>query len=247
MAVTDSERYALDVSGYLVVPNAISSEQVATFNNYLDRIAPESIADLEERERPMRWLFNVDRDFVQLIDNETVLPYLEAWVDTRLRLDHAYALVHLPGEGAELHGGPEAVWPAWYRVQAGQISCGLTVVSYALTDGDATRGGFRVVPGSHKQAFPTDSAGAESRAIDVPVSAGDAVIFTEALVHGSAWHGPGSRRTLIVKYSPGTTGFVSHVWSDEEQASLTDRQRRMVLPPYQFDVVSLTDRQPVSG
>ena len=43
----------------------------------------------------------------------------------------------------------------------------------------------------HKQAFPTDAAGAESRAVDVPVSAGDAVIFTEALVHGSAWHGPG--------------------------------------------------------
>jgi hypothetical protein len=59
-------------------------------------------------------------------------------------------------------------------------------------------------PGSHKASFdrPADDS-VEELAVDVPVRAGDVIIFTEALVHGGCWRGAGSRRALFYKYASG--------------------------------------------
>lgn len=246
MRPTASDRYAFDVSGYLVVPGVLTPAELAVFNHHLDTLDPESVADVSERVRSMRWLFDLHPDFATLMDHPAVLPLLEEWVDERLRIDHAEGAVNLPGEGLELHGGPgdDELAVAWYRVQAGRISCGLTVVSWALTD-CSDGGGFRCVPGSHKASFDRDDAGAEDRAIEVKVNAGDVIIFTEALVHGSVWRGPGSRRVLLYKYAPGAIGYFAHQWTDEEQGALSDRQRLMTLPPFEFDLSTGTKRRKV--
>jgi Phytanoyl-CoA dioxygenase (PhyH) len=101
------------------------------------------------------------------------------------------------------------------------------------------RGGFCVVPGSHKANFelPFEELAADY-AEDVVVSAGDVILFTDALTHGSRWHGPGSRRVLIYKYCPATVAWLSDVWGESSRAPLTDRQRQMTLPPYVFDAAS---------
>jgi hypothetical protein len=134
-----------------------------------------------------------------------VLPYLTEWVDPRVRIDHAYGLVYLPGEDVPLHGDDNvATGVVWYRVERGRISSGLTVVSWALTDCPVGSEGFRCVPGSHKASFDRPADGSvEELAVEVPVRAGDVIIFTEALVHGGCWRGAGSRRALFYKYAPG--------------------------------------------
>ena len=58
----------------------------------------------------------------------------------------------------------------------------------------------------------------EDDAEDLRVNAGDVVIFTEALVHGSRWSGQSSRRVLIYKYCPGSVAWRSDVWDDAARA-----------------------------
>lgn len=65
--------------------------------------------------------------------------------------------------------------------------------------------------GSHKANFEPSYGELAAYAEDVAVSAGDVIIFTDALTHGSRWHGPGSRRVLIYKYCPGMVAWLSDV------------------------------------
>jgi hypothetical protein len=69
---------------------------------------------------------------------------------------------------------------------------------------------------------------------DVALGAGDVIIFSEALTHVTArWQLPYERRTLLYKYSPGSSS-----WGKDEvlppalAPRLTDRQRLLFEPPY---------------
>jgi hypothetical protein len=235
--VTERDRYFFDTRGFLVLRSVLSADDVAMFNGLLDELAPEEVADADERDRRLSWLFDVHDAFASLMDHEAILPYLRVFVDERVRLDGAYALVKLPGEGVELHARPQSPrdGTGWYHVHHGEITSGLTGVEWALTDAPPGSGGFRCIPGSHKANFEVPFESLEEDAEDVSVSAGDVVIFTEALTHGSRWLGASSRRVLIFKYCPGSVTWLSDVWTDAAREVLTPRQRAMTLPPFVFD------------
>ena len=74
----------------------------------------------------------------------------------------------------------------------------------ALKDVNPGDGGFICVPGSHKANMhykpPVDSP----LVVNPSLRAGDMLIFTEALVHGTTtWTSSKQRRSLLYKYSPG--------------------------------------------
>lgn len=238
--VTDRDRYLFDARGYLVVRGVLDAEEVASYNALLDRLDPEAISDPDRRDNKLRRLFDLDPKYAELMDHDAVLPYLSEFVGDGLRIDGAYSLVKLPGEGVPLHARPESPrdGTGWYHVHRGKITSGLTGVEWALTDMPPGTGGFCVVPGSHKANFEVPLEELADEAEDLAVSAGDVIFFTEALTHGSRWHGPGSRRVLIYKYSPGPIAWSSYVWNESSRAQLTERQRLMTLPPYVFDAVS---------
>ncbi len=106
-------------------------------------------------------------------------------------------------------------------------------------------GGFRCIPGSHKAHFEMPFEELEDDAEDIPVSAGDVLIFTEALTHGSRWTGSSSRRVLIYKCCPGSVAWISDVWDDDARAALTTRQRKMTVPPFVFDAHGQHNRDTV--
>ena len=62
MTASATDSCCFDVSGYRVVRGALTREQAATYNTHLDALAPESIADRDERETRMQWAFNIHRD-----------------------------------------------------------------------------------------------------------------------------------------------------------------------------------------
>lgn len=237
MSVPDSDRFFFDVNGYVVLRGVLDSDALDHLNRRIDELQLEEISDKDARDFKLRWAFDHGQPFINLVDHEAVLPYLTEWLDPGVRIDHAYGLVYLPGEDVPLHGDDNVgTGGVFYRVEHGRISSGLTVVSWALTDCPPGAGGFRCVPGSHKASFPRSSDGAvDAMAIEVPVAAGDALIFTETLIHGGRWRGPGERRALFYKYTPGYVAHLSDVWTDEERdrLNLTERQRRMTLPPFE--------------
>jgi ectoine hydroxylase-related dioxygenase (phytanoyl-CoA dioxygenase family) len=64
------------------------------------------------------------------------------------------------------------------------------------------------------------------------VEAGDALFFTEALVHGTMrWRGRHERRALLYKYSPGHSAWSQSYYRPEEYPDLTEQQRRILAPP----------------
>jgi hypothetical protein len=68
------------------------------------------------------------------------------------------------------------------------------------------------------------------RAVTGP--AGTAILFTEALTHGTLpWHGRDERRTIFFKYSPHSVSWAARYFDATRYPDLTERQREILEPP----------------
>jgi ectoine hydroxylase-related dioxygenase (phytanoyl-CoA dioxygenase family) len=114
---------------------------------------------------------------------------------------------------------------------------GLTVVAYNLHDVNPGDGGFGCVPGSHKSNYPfpnewRDLGEAREIVRAVTGKAGTAIIFTEALAHGTMpWRGAHERRTLFYKYCPHPLSWSRQYYRAEEYPAATPTQKDLLLPP----------------
>jgi len=238
--MNEHERYLFDLQGFIAVPNALTATQLEELNTIWDaRIAEESGTDTTTQ----RWggLLGWGQPYLDLIDNARITPYLEGIVGERFRLDHDYADLIRRGKGpigTRLHGGCTPFDPSqYYRFQDGKMYNGLTVVAYNLRDVNEGDGGFGCVPGSHKSnlRFPEEWKELDHfqpfmRAVTGP--AGTAVIFTEALTHGTLpWNGAGERRTLFFKYSPNPLSWSAHYYDATAYEGLTERQQAILEAP----------------
>lgn len=237
--MTPEEKFQFDLEGYLVIKQVLSAAEVAALNVIADRKAP-ALSDGQRYGRVFRvsaW----GPPYQALIDHPRIVPYLVALVGRRFRLDHDYCIVMAKGgTGQELHGGESDENPDhWYEYRDGVMRNGLTVVTFCLSPAKDGDGGFACIPGSHKSHF------AASLAPDVrsfrrrphyvaqpPLAAGDAVIFTEALIHGTApWTADHERRALLYKYSPGHSAWMGEYYDTGEYTGLTEQQQRILAPP----------------
>jgi hypothetical protein len=193
-----------------------------------------------------------------LIDNETMLPIVEevlgnpAWghapahmpeeLRPLFRLDHDnvhYKTARRPTDGPDaggtLHGGPDH----WH------ITC-----VYELKTVGPGDGGFGCVVGTHKPANERKLLNIEGDwrsnwcdtewtsqlpnwDQDVPVHrvearAGDCILFTEKLKHGTIpWSGKNERRTIFYKYVPFGMHHADAAY-DPNDPELTPRQKRIL-------------------
>lgn len=241
--MTEDEKYLFDLQGFLLVKQAISADVLSVMNLWIEE---------REKEAP-EWRNNYPSilawglPFQNLLDNDKILPYLVELMGDELRLDHDYAIFakgDTPGGG--LHGGSSPYDPAqYYHNYRGRMYSGLTVASYALTDALMEDGGFACIPGSHKASFPLPSHyhsldNPTAVVMRVPVQAGDCVLFTEALTHGTLpWKAEHQRRNLFLKYSPKHLSWADRYYYPAEGNSvtrllenkLTDNQRALLAPP----------------
>ncbi len=233
MSLTDLQRYELDVRGFVVVPGGLDGEEVAALRDAVGALDLPPAADDIWSQRVNDLLLR-GQPFVDLLDHPLALSVLGEVHGPATRLDHAYAIRMSPSTaGLGLHGGAVPWDPSQYYVHdRGRPRAGLVTLSWALVDQPAGGGGFGCIPGSHRAGTGLP-AGAEALVVEVPVHAGDLLVFTEALAHCTVpWRGPGERLAVLYKYSPG-----SSAWSDWEHLRpvldlpLTDRQRRLLQPP----------------
>ncbi|MDQ3814421.1 MAG: phytanoyl-CoA dioxygenase family protein [Armatimonadota bacterium] len=238
--MNEQEHYLFDLQGFLVVPDALSPEQVSELNAVMDaHIAAETEAGMTTHRfgRLLRW----GSSYVDLIDNPRIVPYLEALLGPKFRLDHDYADVIRSGKGpigTSLHGGASPFDPAqYYHFRDGRMYNGLTVVAYNLKDVHPGDGGFACVPGSHKSNFRFPNEWRDLENLHpcvrcVTGAAGTAIIFTEALTHGTLpWHGQDERRTIFLKYSPHPLSWSARYYDADDYDGLTERQRAILEPP----------------
>jgi hypothetical protein len=229
--MTDPERYLFDLRGFLVVEDLLTEAELAACNEAIDRHRdlirsrpPEqSLSGSAAALRGDQGRFEMTQSllalekpwcepFRRLLVHPGIIPYLTELVGPGFRLDHGPGLIGMEGgtEGHILHGGGEPYDPSqYYFHKNGRMHNGLTVVSWQLTDVNEGDGGFCCVPGSHKSNYPCPSEIKRYEAWrdcveQVVAPAGSAILFTEALTHGTLpWRGAQPRRSILFKYSPG--------------------------------------------
>jgi len=193
--------------------------------------------------------------FEKLIDHPSWLEKVKTLVGGQgtfdsthgpLFIDENMANLRGPGEAIGLHsGGHTGVKRTQYRFHNGGFHCGQINVLMALTDIGPGDGATMVIPGSHKANFPhpdfdkhkmkpdeVTSLNEVEGAMEVHLRAGDALVFVDAISHGSAKRiNPGQRRIVVYRYGP-SWGFFRHPYrpSPELLQRLTPERRRIVWP-----------------
>jgi ectoine hydroxylase-related dioxygenase (phytanoyl-CoA dioxygenase family) len=256
------QRYFFDLNGYLVIENALSSEEVGACNAAIDRNWASTRLRMDEErlsgqaaalqgQQGRRDLFGMltwpEPDclpFRHLLAHPAIAPTLSELLGEGFRLDHLYGIGMTAGtEGHVLHGGGASrSLTNLYQYHAGKIRCGLTVVSWQLADVGPGDGGFCCIPGSHKANFPLPREVAQLErdlhlVRQVVAPAGSVLVFTEALTHGTMpWRAEHERRSLLYKYSPGPMSYSSRYIPEGMDAhldSLPPAQRAVLEPPYE--------------
>lgn len=237
--LSEEEKFRFDLQGYLVIPSVLSAQECASLSQLSDTHWPRqpNDGDFRRTEAISQW----GPPFLNLIDHPRVLPYLEELVEPRLRADHDYCIFMQPGAaGQDIHGGPMRYESDhWYHYHDGVMRNGLTVATWVLNDARPGDGGFVCIPGSHKtnflRAVPKPVLKQEYRpdyVVQPELKAGDVLIFTEALIHGTAgWMGQEERRALLFKYSPPHSSWAKKPYNLAHYPNATPQQQRLMAPP----------------
>jgi hypothetical protein len=161
-------------------------------------------------------------------------------------------LVNCRGRGGYIgmhSGGHLPFFTTLFRHHTGSWMVGQINIIVALNDIGPGDGCTVVVPGSHRSHIPHphyDDEGGDAHKVvnysgpatdaecmvELHLHAGDALMFTDGLAHGSsARKNPGERRILLYRYCP---SWVSTRWnylaSPELLARLTEARRQIVQP-----------------
>ena len=163
-----------------------------------------------------------------------------------LFIDECFANIRAEGEAIGLHsGGHDPAVRCQFRVQNQQFHCGQVNILIAHQDIGPGDGATMVVPASHKANFAhpefakacmkadqAASVDGVTGAIEVHLKAGDALLFVDAIMHGSAARrNPGQRRISVYRYGP-SWGSWRHPYRPSQAllARLGDRARGIVQP-----------------
>jgi len=123
-------------------------------------------------------------------------------------------------------------------------------VALQLSDTHAGDGGFCILPGSHKAAFPCPEPvlayeEAQEAVVQPVLHKGDVVLFTEAATHGTLpWASDVERRTVIYRFSPAGSAYGrSYLEGLAELDGLTEAEAAVLQPPFhaRLDRAQLTD------
>jgi hypothetical protein len=233
------ERYHFDLYGYVIRRQALAASEVDAARRAVAELDLPRPGPSIGSQRFSDFLGGA-QIFRDLLDHDAALGVVVEACGPKVRLDHAYGIVMAPGtSGLGLHGGGTPHDPAqFYDVRHGHMYNGLVGVQWALVDHRAGHGGFCCIPGSHRANFalPAEAAGL---VVTVPLDAGDMLVFTEGLTHGtSTWRADHDRLALFYKYAAGHAAWgADHRdrWPALVSSGLlTARQARLLQPPAVF-------------
>lgn len=237
--MTPEQRFIFDLQGYLLLENVLPPARVQSMCADMEQ---HGIREPDNNPYKSRFggFLSWGESWRSLIDDAHVLPVLSELLGPRFRLDHAYGMAmsaDIKDEGEGLHHHAGMFYHGSYYVTHGTtMHNGLVVVSFALTDIEPGMGGFACIPGSHKALYPVPKQWyglADNPMVrQVPQKAGDVLIFTEALTHGTMpWRNPNTeRRSALLKYCPHYMQWSSQVMPDDIEG-LTPKQKLILQGP----------------
>ena len=200
-ALSDEERRTFETDGYLLIPDALSTDDVARLTALVDGLGAERADEVEPNGRlHLRDFLREDPMFMDLLDWPTTFPKvwgILGW-HIQLYLSHVDITPPLPKD-AQL---PKRL--GWHQ-DSGRVNLEMETdprprlsvkVGYFLSDVSVPcRGNFCVVPGSHlRNRLEYPDEGDPPGAMPVCVTPGTAVLFDRRL-----WHAPSPNTSDVTR------------------------------------------------
>ncbi len=206
----------------------------------------------------LQQIYETGPAFERWIDHPRWLPLVREFIGGWETFDGYYGDVFIdenfvslrgPGEAIGLHaGGHKPTKRTQYRFHNGRFMCMEVNILVALNDIGPGDGATVIIPASHKANLKHpqfDKHGIEDGAsadcvvggVEVHLKAGDALLFSDMLCHGSAKRiNPGQRRLAVFRYSPAFTYFrFGYRPSPELLARLNPIARKIVMPHQEWE------------
>lgn len=270
---TEMEEYLFDLNGYIVIPNALSAEQLAACNATYDGI--QDFADTggwhgnvrinnpgRQEGLIMQQLYEAGPVWEELIDHPNWFGKVKHFIGTDdpenfdgahgpAFIDECFGTIRGPGGAQRLHsGGHVGTIRTQFRYHAGKFHCGQINVLLAFTDIGPGDGATMVIPGSHKsnlrhpQTVRIEDRDAQTSvdgiegAVECHMKAGDALVFVDAIMHGSARRtNPGQRRICVYRYGPSWGYFRLPYRPSRDLLDRLTPQRRQIVMPHEKSVL----------
>jgi hypothetical protein len=252
--------YLFDLLGYRILRGALTPDQLSRINEWVDAQPPREPGEWAGDVEVHSYQGSDGTNYQNVIEGGPVFEELidhPAWIGdvrryivndyNRLSINEAFLNVRERAGFIGIHsGGHVPAYPMLFRHHTGAWMLGQINILMALTDIGPGDGATVIVPSSHKShvVHPTLAGGEQQTYRDgrpaaealmmaeVHLKAGDALMFTDGLCHGSAARtNPGERRVLIYRYCPhGVLPRYNYVPSEALLARLTPERRRIVQP-----------------
>ena len=253
--------YLFDVRGYRIIKGALNADELAEMNAFVDEHPAKDlepgqwIGNVETHSYGAKDGVNFQNImeaggvYSKLIDHPSWLDQVTRYIETeqhKVSIDENFLNVRGKGGFIPIHsGGAMPRFTSFFRNNAGRWCVGQINILMALKDVHHGDGCTTVVPGSHKaqQVHPAEGtegdawarqvSGADAVGMcEVHLDAGDALMFTDAICHGSVPRTTeGERRVCIYRYAPHLLAKRLNFLPDLDWLnSLTERQRNMVSP-----------------
>jgi len=245
------QQYLFDLQGYLVIHDVLEAGEVTELNRLIDaqRLPSprESIrfGSAAGKHGPDHGFLNWGEPFCRLLDHEGIMPILRLRLGDCFRLDRLYGLrMHKGQTMGSMHADYGASAPnsftrpgERFHFAPNGIYEGFTVVAWNLADAGPNCGGLWCIPGSHKSNFKLPrqihEAPEKASCVVIPdVPAGSVVLFSEAMMHGTApWRADHERRTLLFKYCVSQMAWSRARVLPPPDVRLTPRQQALLTEP----------------
>jgi ectoine hydroxylase-related dioxygenase (phytanoyl-CoA dioxygenase family) len=210
--MTPEQKFLFDLNGFVLIENALTPEEIAAYREGIYRLCHEKApdgADWNEQGEPRRTLRvtrPIERDplFLNLVDHPSVLPILQTvlgesliLIDNDVELSPRHNNQNSWHRGCGTHG---------YHAADGKFQCTMVKCIWYLSDIRKGQNATRIIPGSHKSwiaAPPPDSNDHLPGEIELEVTAGTVLIFSEACLHaGNVNPSDITRVNMYFNYGP---------------------------------------------
>lgn len=243
--ITPSDEYFFDLRGYAVIPQALDRNHLVSINAWIDALPPlktdqwfgnvytQSYGGTDGVN--LQDVIEAGELFEQLIDHPAWIGQVRHYLgsSTKPYIYEIFINVREAGGYIGVHSGGHNV-DHYQRSgrRNGQWVCPMLSLLAPLTEVGPGDGATVVIPGSHKSDFPhplqerrgglSSGSGEQLKgAVEIHLQAGDALLFNDALCHGSAQRlNPGQRRMITIRYVP---AFHAHRFGYEPSAELVAR------------------------
>lgn len=242
-ALTPAQRYHLEVNGYVVVKNLLTSDEVSTFYEALQKLKEEFFATDDPWNTTIRnctiggevfkWAgpqvrfinyLATDPLFMDHVAHPRIMGIAQEMVGSQVRVESTPAIINSRAPDVD---PVKAARLTWHRMRYGSYTenglfhCSLVNALTNLTDLGPDDGGTVVIAGSHKITCAEEhvvEATREDPSLihQVVAPAGSTLFFYETMLHATGEiRSDKERVVMIARYCP--ANYATHrVISDEE-------------------------------